>query len=136
MRKQKGYVFKAGDFWLIRYRDSRAHDGKVERKQMAVKLCPVSPEHRRCTRPPRAVQEERDRFMAKINCSTVAPEHLLTIDDFVKQVWTPHTESHWAQSTQHHYRYYWEKILSPRCGSELLRDFSVVKGKRLLDGIA
>lgn len=136
MRKQTGYVFRAGDNWLIRYRDSRVVDGRVIRKQMAVKLCSVSPKHQRCTRPPKAVKEERDRFMEKINNSTVAPEHLLTLSDFVTQVWTPHVESRWAKSTQCHYGYYWKQILKPRCGSELLRDFSTVKGKALLDGIA
>jgi integrase len=136
MRKQKGYVFRAGDFWLIRFRDSHAHDGKVERKQMAVKLCPVSEEHRRCTRPPDAVKAEARIFMARINESTVAPEHLVTIGDFVTQVWTPHTASHWAKSTQHHYGYYWKNILAPRCGSTSLRDFSTVTGQALLDRIA
>jgi integrase len=136
MRKQTGYVFRAGDQWLIRYRDNRVVDGQVIRKQMAVKLCEVRPEHGRCTRPPKAVQEERDIFMEKINRYTVAPERLLTLGDFVARVWTPHVESHWAKSTQEHYGYYWTHILSPRCSGELLRDFSVVKGKRLLDGIA
>ena len=136
MRKQKGYVFRAGDFWLIRYRDSRSHDGKVTRKQMAVKLCPVSPEHHRCKVPPPAVLAERDRFMEKINQSNIVPEHLLTTGDFVTQVWTPFLESHRAKSTRHHYNYYWKHILDPRCGSELLRDFSTVAGQALLDGIA
>jgi integrase len=136
MRKQTGYVFRAGDNWLIRYRDTRVVDGRVVRKQMAVRLCSVRPEHGRCKRPPKAVQEERDRFMEKINNSMVAPEYLLTMADFVTQVWTPHIESRWAKSTRHHYGYYWTHILSPRCGAELLRDFSTVKGKRLLDGIA
>ena len=74
--------------------------------------------------------------MAKINGWTGLPEHLLSIGDFVNQVWTPHIESRWAKSTQHFYAYYWKNLLSPRCGSELLRDFSTVKGKALLDGIA
>jgi len=136
MRKQAGYVFKAGDFWFIRFRDSRSHDGKVTRRQMAMKLCPVSPEHRRCKVPPAAVLVERDRFMEKINHSTVAPEHLLTMGDFVTQVWTPFLESHRAKSTQQGYSYYWKHILNPRCGSELLRDFSTVTGQALLDAIA
>jgi len=136
MGKQTGYVFRVGDKWLIRYRDSRVVNGRVIRRQMAVKLCSVSPEHLRCTRPPKAVKDERDRFMAKINDSTVSPEHLLSISDFVTGVWTPHIESRCAKSTQHHYDYYWKHILSPRCGTELLRDFTTVKGKRLLDGVA
>ena len=129
MRKQKGYVFRAGDFWFIRYRDSRSHAGEVTRQQMAVKLCPVSLEHRRCKVPPATVLAERDRFMEKINHSTVAPEHLLTMGDFVTQVWNPFLESHRAASTRHHYGYYWKHILDPRCGSELLRDFSTVAGQ-------
>lgn len=136
MRKQTGYVFRAGDHWLIRYRDNRVVDGQMVRKQMAVKLCSVLPEHGRCTRPPKAVKEERDRFMEKINRSTVAPERMLTMGDFVTQVWTPFLESHRAKSTTHHYGYYWEHLLRPCCGFELLRDFSTVAGQELLDGIA
>jgi len=136
VRKQTGYVFRAGDHWLIRYRDNRVVDGQSVRRQMAVKLCSVLPEHGRCTRPPKAVKEERDRFIEKINGSTVAPERMLTLGDFVTQVWTPHIESRHAKSTITHYLWYWKNLLSPRCAGELLRDFTVVKGKRLLDGIA
>jgi hypothetical protein len=103
---------------------------------MAVKLCPVSPEHRRCKVPPPAVLAERDRFMEKINHSNLAPEHQLTVGDFVTQVWNPVLESHRAKSTQYHYSYYWEHLLRPCCGFELLRDFSTVAGQGLLVSIA
>jgi integrase len=136
MRKQKGYVFRAGDHWLIRYRDSRVVDGQVIRKQMATILCPVDPKHKRLKRPTPAILKEAERFMAKMNDSTVAPERMLTIGDFVTQVWLPYLESELAESTQHAYGYYWFHILSPRCGTELLRDFSTVTGQWLLDSIA
>ena len=136
MRKQKGFVYRGGDFWFIRFRDNRVQDGQVVRRQMAVKLCPVLDEHKRLLRPPDVVKQERDDFMAKINGSTVRPEHLLTVADFVTQVWTPYLETHHAQSTRGAYHYYWKNILSPRCGFALLRDFSTIAGQRLLEAIA
>jgi len=133
---KKGYVWREGDSWYIRFRDARVVDGQVVRKQMARKLCRVLPEHSRLTRPPACVKQEAIAFMENINKSEVAPERMLTIGDFVAKVYKPHIETRHARSTVHHYTYYLEHILVPRCGAELLRDFHTPKAKRLVDSIA
>ena len=33
-REQKGYVWKEGEWWLLRYRDSLVTDGTLIRKQI------------------------------------------------------------------------------------------------------
>jgi len=46
-RVQRGYVWKVGGFWWIRFHDTRVENGVAVRKQCAQKLCAVAPEHRR-----------------------------------------------------------------------------------------
>jgi integrase len=135
-RQQKGYVWREGDWWLLRYRDSRVEDGKLVRRQLASKLAPVQPEHKRLTRPPQSVQKDQERFMARINASRQTPERNVTVGDFVRNVWLPFVESQHAASTSHHYRYYWGHLLGPLCGNQLLRDFATPRAQALLEQIA
>lgn len=67
MSRQKGYVFRAGEFWWLRYFESRVEDGKVVRRQHAKKLTKVLPEHRRLKRPPEYVEQLQVEFLAKVN---------------------------------------------------------------------
>ena len=136
-REQKGYVWKVGAWWWIRYADSVVENGTVIRKQgLAMKLAPVLREQGRCIRPPDSVREEQKRFMERINGSRLSPERNVTLADFVRNVWLPAVEIRHAASTVHADRYYWQHILAPRCGRILLRDFSTPTAQLLLDDIA
>jgi integrase len=135
-REQKGYVWKAGDWWWIRYADTVVENGVATRKQIARKLAPVMAEHKRLTRAPESVLAEQERFMSKINDSRNQPEHNVTVSDFARNVWKPYIENRHAASTVHHYGYYWDHILDPRCGREMLRDFSTPGSQSLLENIA
>jgi hypothetical protein len=135
-REQKGYVWKEGEWWLLRYRDSLVKDGVLKRKQISCKLAPVQKEHRRLSRPPQSVRQEQERFMVRINSNRNTPERNLTLSHFVVNVWFPHIETRLAASTVHNYRYYWTHILEPRCGMTLLRDFATPTAQGLLESIA
>jgi integrase len=136
-REQKGYVWKKADWWYIRYADSVVQNGQVVRKQgLAAKLAPVLPEHRRLIRPPESVRVDQKRFMSKINANRTTPERNVTLDDFAQNVWIRQVEQQLAPSTVRSYRFYWERILSPRCGSKLLRDFSTSAAQALFAEIA
>src|SRR6266852_4949310 len=136
-REQKGDVWKKGDWWWIRYADWIVEDGSMTRKQdLARKLAPVLPEHKRLTRPPEDVREEQKRFMARINGSRNAPERNLDVKSFAENVWIHQIEQQLTPSTVRSYRFYWERILSPRCGRRVLRDFSTSAAQALLAEIA
>jgi len=135
-RTQTGYVWKVGQWWWIRFNDTRIENGVAVRKQRAQKLCEVEPDHRRMKRPPEVVKNLQDAFMQKINDSRHSPEHGSTLADFVTRIWFPSIETRLAASTVHEYRGYWQRTLAPRCGPELLRDFSTRKAQAVLDGIA
>lgn len=67
-RKQAGYVWRVGEWWWIRYADTRIENGVAVRKPgVSQKLCAVAPEHRRMKRPPEAVEQKQAEFMEKIN---------------------------------------------------------------------
>ena len=136
-RIQKGYVWRVGAWWWIRYADTRIENGVAVRKPgVSQKLCAVAPEHRRMKRPPEVVEQKRAEFMAKINSSRDNPERASTLEEFVTQVWFPTIENRHAASTVHVYRGYWKNSLSPRCGFQLLRDFSTPEAQRVLESIA
>ncbi len=136
-REQKGYVWKKGDWWWIRYADWIVEHGTMTRKQdLASKLAPVLPEHRRLTRPSEDVREEQKRFMVRINGSRKAPECNFDLKSFARKVWLPSIEGRLSASTLHCYRYYWNRVLEPRAGALSLRDFSTPVAQRLLDEIA
>jgi len=87
-------------------------------------------------RPPEVVEQKQAEFMAKINSSRDNPERASTLEEFVTQVWFPTIKNRYAASTVHVYRGYWKNSLAPRCGSQLLRDFSTPEAQRVLEGVA
>src|SRR5579872_5535201 len=90
MNGQKGYVFRAGEFWWLRFFESRVEGGKVVRRQHATKLCRILPEHKRLKRPPEYVEELQAEFIAKLNRGDAQPELHITLDDFFTNVFLPH----------------------------------------------
>jgi integrase len=134
MREQRGYVFRKGDSWFVRYRDQIVEDGRLVRKQICKKIEPVAKEHERLKRPPDSVLEEAKRMLAPLNNTTDVSGNL-RLKDFVKMVWLPAVESRCAASTQHVYVYYWERILKPRCGDALLRDFGTPHAQKLMNDL-
>jgi integrase len=135
-RNQKGYVWKVGEWWWIRFNDTRIENGIAVRKQRAQKLCPVAPEHRRMKRAPEDVETKQAEFMEKINSCRDNPKRASTLSEFVTRVWFPSIENQLMASTVHTYRNYWKNILAPRCGSQLLRDFGTPEAQQVLQGIS
>ena len=135
-RTQKGYIWREGSVWLLRYRDSVVEDGVLVRKQFTKNLGEVRSEHTRLKRPPETVVEQANEFLAKLNSRNHDPEKNVTLSDFVANVWLPHIENRLAASTAHSHRYYWRSLFKPRCQKLMVRDFSTPNGQKLLDEIA
>ncbi|HXM22475.1 MAG TPA: tyrosine-type recombinase/integrase [Terriglobales bacterium] len=141
---QKGYVFKLGKWWWLRYFETRVESGdapgqerKLVRKQHASKLAKLLPEHRRLKRPPEYVEQLQTEFLAKVNRGDAEPERAtLTLNDFFSNVFLPHMSERRKVSTVYCHRLNWQKELAPRIGNLRVRDFTTPDAQRTLDAIA
>jgi integrase len=136
-REQKGYVWKKGNSWFVRYWDSTVEGGSLVRKQRSFRLASVEKEHQRLTkRIPDYVLKLAEDHLRPLNSSSYDPSKNVTFGDFAKKVWLSHIEGRHAASTVHSHRYYWENILAPHCSRTQLREFSTPMAQKLLDEIA
>ncbi|HVW77974.1 MAG TPA: tyrosine-type recombinase/integrase [Alloacidobacterium sp.] len=60
--------------------------------------------------------------MTTINYGSMKPERIVTIADFVEQVYLPWIEKHKRPATVHGYKHIWENHLKPICGSSWLKE--------------
>lgn len=140
---QKGYVFKANDWWWVRYFETRVETGKepdhtrkMVRRQHASKLAKVEPQHQRLRRPPEYVEHLQKEFLAKINRGDAAPEMHITLKDFFNNVFLPHMAARRKVSTCYCMQKNWDKELLPRIGNLRVRDFTTPDAQKTLDAIA
>jgi integrase len=143
MQKQRGYVFRAGGWWYIKYRDTIIDTdpqsptlNQIVRKQQVRKLVAVAPEDQRLKRPPEEVLAEAEKFLRPLNEGTITPESTQTLAQFVEGVYFPHAEHQKRASTLNTDRNRWNTHLRPRCAKMRLREFRTVTGEHLLQEIA
>jgi len=74
MQKQRGYIFRAGGWWYIKYRDTIIDTdpqsptfNQTVRKQIVKKLMPVAREDQRLRRPPDNVVAEGEKYLRPFN---------------------------------------------------------------------
>jgi integrase len=131
-RHQRGYLYRKGSLWLLRYYDSEfASDGSVRRVQKTKKLATTGPECPNKT----AARDLARKFLESINLARNAPESAMTVIRFTEDRYLPFVEEHKRISTFHGYRNMWRRYLKPRCDIRL-RDFRTVDGERILESIA
>lgn len=143
MQKQRGYIFRAGEWWYIKYRDTIINAdpqsptfNQTVRKQLVKKLIPVAREDQRLRHPPESVVAEGERFLRPFNEGTVTPESTQSLDQFVENVYFPHAERQKRASTVATDKNRWKTHLKPRCARIRLREFRTVTGEHLLQEIA
>ena len=89
MKKQFGYIYRRAGFWVLRYRENVIENGQVVRKQLAKRLAPIAPEHRRLKRAPAEVEKMAERFLRPMNDNETKPEATQTIAAFVDGLFLP-----------------------------------------------
>jgi integrase len=143
MQKQRGYIFRAGDWCYIKYRDTVIDTdpqsptfNQTIRKQLVKQLVTVAPEDRRLRRAPESVLDEGEKFLRPLNEGSVTPESTQTMVQFVEDVYFPYAERQKRASTLNTDRNRWNTHLRPRCGKMRLREFRTVTGEHLLQEIA
>jgi integrase len=131
-RHQKGYVYKKGNLWLVRYYDNQVlPDGTIQRLQRAHKLVVAVGEYRS----KRAARVLADEFLAPLNDGRATPQSTMTLTQFVESIYLPFVQAHKRISTFHGYRNMWKAYLKPH-GEIALRDFRTADGEQVLDAIA
>jgi integrase len=118
-RKQNGQVLRIGNRWFVRYWERRNAGGTIERKRVTHLLGNVTT---RGKRPPADVVTEAERHMATVNSGTIPADRIVTIGDFVEQVYLPWVKEHKRPSTAKGYRDIWEDHLKPLCSAVWLKD--------------
>ena len=131
-RHQKGYVYKKGNLWLVRYYDNQVlPDGTVQRVQRAHKLVEDVGEYRS----KRAARVLADEFLTPLNDGRVTPQSTMALTQFVEGSYLPFVQAHKRISTFHGYRNMWKAYLKPH-GQIALRDFRTVDGEQILEAIS
>jgi integrase len=131
-RHQKGYLYRKGSLWLLRYYDSEfSAQGMVGRVQKTKRLAKVGPECPNKT----AARDLAREFLDSINLARKTPEAAMTLACFVETRYLPFVEMHKRISTFHGYRNMWRRYLKPR-GEIMLREFRTVNGERILESIS
>jgi integrase len=118
-RKQKGQIVRIGKRWYVRYWDYRNIGGSLRRRRFSHQLGPVMT---RGKFPPADIEGEAERHMSTINSRVIPAERIVTIANFVEQVYLKFIEQHKRRSTFKSYRDIWLDHLKPLCGAMWLRE--------------
>jgi len=134
MREQKGYVFRKGRSWFLRYYDNvMQSDGTIKREQKCERLADYDDEHRSKASVKQLVQDK----LAPLNGGLLNPQSTMPIVEFVERLYLPeYVEKQLRQVTRKSYRAIWEGRLKGRMGKMTLRAFRTVHGEQMLDEIA
>jgi integrase len=124
---QKGFVFKKGGSWFLRYRDNVIENGQVVRKQQCKKLAPVCDQYRT----EKDLQGLRDETLGPINSGKARPESTLTVYEFGENHWLPWVRENCKPSTIAGYETVWRIYLAPYLQKITLRDFRTVNAANL-----
>ena len=66
-REQTGYIFKRGNWWILRYREVVVENGQPMRRQIAKRIQRVEKKHKRLKRPPKSVEAAAKAILQPVN---------------------------------------------------------------------
>jgi integrase len=129
---QKGFVYRSGPNWFLKYRDKRLVDGVLVTKQECVKLAAYGDRYRRESDLADLAAEK----LAGVRAVEKCPQSSELFVDYVEDTWLPFVERSKKPSTYAAYRSYWLRYIKPRVEGYVLRDFTVAVVSRLLEDAA
>lgn len=142
MKQQRGYIFRKGKFWFLRYADTVLRDGKSVRVQLCKKLAQYSDEYRS----EKSVRSLADEILHPINAGTADVRSTMAVSDFIDGVYLPEVKAQRRPSTYKNYRDIYRLHVQPRLslrffqkrgeGDISLRHFRCCDGERLLGAVA
>jgi hypothetical protein len=128
-RKQSGCLVKRGQHWLVRYRITVNEGGEL-RTRLKAEVVGSSELLKKEAR------KEADRILEKVNGYRTDPRHVVSISEFVKNVYLPFVKQYKRPSTEKGYRDLWEDHLQSRCGRALLRQVRTCDIQRWIEIVA
>ncbi len=131
-RPQKGYFYKAGGAWHVRYReDVWQEDGSTKRVQISKRIASLAECPRKSDA--RGLAEE---IMHRVNTDFTSPARTMPLARFVEDVYLPHVQSQKRASTYKGYRDIWRNHIKPNIGDVWVWDFRTWDGEKLLQRVA
>ena len=118
-RQQTGSIFQARGTWYVRYFEDRVVNGVVKHVRIATQIAPVTT---RGKRPPKAIEDQALALVGATNVTNATPDRVLTLGDFVEQVYFPHIAQYKRPSTLRAYRDLWKNHFQVRCAPEWLKN--------------
>jgi integrase len=126
-------IIRIGSFWYVRYWERQNVNGVIERRRVTHQLGPITT---RGKRPPADIETEAANHMRTVAASTINPEHVVTICDFVERVFLPSVSQNKRPSTYKQYRDVWQDHLKARCSTLWLKKTRTFHVQQWLDDIS
>jgi integrase len=133
MRTQKGYTYRQGPSWFLRYNDDVMQpDGTIKRVQVLAKLAPFCDEYRN----EKAVRPLAAKILAPINAGDVDPQSTMRIEDFILTTFLPEVKSTLRRSSYKNYNDIFRLHVQPRLAGKTLRKFRCCDAENILADVA
>jgi integrase len=134
MRKQKGYLYRKGSSWYLRYYDNLVQpDGSIARRQVAKRIAPYPGLHKEYRSKDSVLLKELvDEFLYKLNSGRLQPESTMSLEQFWDALYWPHVQRQKRPSTARSYKQTWNDYVAAHCREIRLRDFRCFDGERIL----
>ena len=131
-RHQRGYVYRKGSFWYLRYYDHEVQaDGTLKQVQKCRQLVEFGGDYRSKS----AVRVLADEFLAPLNNGTMSPASTMTLNQFIEQRYLPYVESEKERSTYAGYKNTFHLHIKKH-GDIPLRDVRTLEIEQMLKDIA
>jgi integrase len=131
-RRQNGCITRRGGWWVLRYRQQVFVNGKVKTVMRSVRLAPVDAKHKTKA----SVRALAAEILAPLNRTSVSPLRVMTVGDFVEDVYLPFAEQQKRQSTYRGYEQIWDDYLKGTSASAWMREVKTYDVQAWLEGIA
>jgi integrase len=126
---QRGSIYKEGNYWYIRYRETQIREGKRVRVRVSTKLGSIQ-EYKSA----RSVWPLAAKIINPVNDKSLQPESSQSVKDFITEIYLPHVKKTLRASTHKDYRDIFRVHLENKLNMRL-RDFRTVTGQHLLRDI-
>ena len=126
---QKGYIFRKGPSWFLRYREPTVREGKEMWREVCRRIAPYGVG----ARSKRDVEPQAHKLLSAINTTSTRPDTATLLAQYIEHIYFPTVKK--RPSTIRGYRHIFEKHLKTRLGSTRLWGFRTVNGQNLLSEI-
>jgi hypothetical protein len=131
-RHQKGYVFRKGNIWYVRFYDRELQaDGNIKQVQKCKKLVEFGGDYRSKS----AVRVLADELLAPLNNGTMSAASTMTLNQFIERRYLPFINEHKEPSTYAGYKNTFN-LHTRKHGEIALRDVRTFEIEKMLTDIA